>query len=143
MKKIYSASLFIIISTFAVFAFTACKSEPVDGQYAHVAQCLTEKGVKFYGAYWCGHCANQKEMFGDDFRYIDSYECDARGKDANPEACAEAGIQAYPSWSFPGQGVITGKRPIEELAKKANCEEFLPGAQDEQPAEATAESDNQ
>ncbi len=134
MEKKYSISLLIIISVLTVFAFTSCKSEPVDGQYAKVAQCLSEKGVKFYGAYWCGHCANQKELFGDDFKYVDSYECDARGKEANPEACAEAGIQAYPSWFFPGQGVITGTRPIEELAKKANCEESLPGVQNENPA---------
>lgn len=143
MKKIYSASLLLIIGIVAVFAFTACKSEPVDGPYKEVAQCLTEKGVKFYGAYWCGHCADQKEMFGDDIRYIAYVECDQRGKDADPEACAEAGIQSYPSWFFPGQGVEVGTQPIEKLAKKANCEEFLPGAQDENPAEATAESDNQ
>ncbi len=143
MKKIYTSILLLAISVCAVFAFTGCKSEPVDGRYSAVAQCLTEKGVKFYGSYTCGHCAIQKEMFGDDFRYIDSYECHPRGQNADPEACAEAGVQAYPSWFFPGQELITGRRPIEELAKKANCEEFLPGAQDEQPAESTAESDNQ
>ena len=30
-----------------------------------LAQCLTAKGVKMYGAYWCSHCQNQKKAFGD------------------------------------------------------------------------------
>jgi hypothetical protein len=115
----------IILSFTAILFLSAC-GEQQDGQYAEVAQCLAEKEVKFYGAYWCNHCTNQKKMFGNDFKYITSFECDPRGQNANPEACREAGVEAYPTWTFPGQENEVGVRSIEFLAQKANCEEFLP-----------------
>ena len=33
------------------------------------AQCLTSKGMKMYGAWWCPHCAEQKESFGYGFHH--------------------------------------------------------------------------
>jgi len=126
MKKTITTIMIISLISASALLFTACQKGPAtDGQYAALAQCLTEKGVKFYGAYWCGHCQTQKKMFGDDFRYITSFECDANGKDGNPEACIEAGIQAYPTWSFPGQGLVVGAQSIETLAQKANCTDAL------------------
>lgn len=138
MKKILSISLFSLV------ILSACKGEPVDGQYAELAQCLSDKGVKMYGAFWCPHCANQKDMFGDDFRYIDYIECDERGENGDPEACREAGVQSYPTWTFPGQDPLVGEKSPEELAQKANCE--VPGesmtTEEETPAEEEAMEDN-
>src|ERR1700694_373108 len=36
------------------------------------ARCLTERGVKMYGAWWCPHCVEQKEKFGASFEYVPS-----------------------------------------------------------------------
>src|SRR5579884_3441002 len=33
--------------------------------YDSFAQCLTQKKATMYGLYWCEHCAEQKEMFGN------------------------------------------------------------------------------
>jgi len=68
-----------------------------------------------YGAYWCGHCANQKALFGDAFKYIDYVECDARGTDANPFLCAQKGISSVPVWEIAGQFYL-GAHSLEELA---------------------------
>lgn len=86
-----------------------------------IAQCLTDKGVKFYGAFWCPHCHDQKELFGDAMQYIDYIECDARGENSDPEACLSANITSYPTWIFPGQERLVGARNVEELAEKASC----------------------
>lgn len=48
----------ILLIGFTVVSFSA------PGKYDDFAKCLSEKGVKFYGAFWCSHCANQKAMFG-------------------------------------------------------------------------------
>lgn len=96
------------------------------GKYTEIAKCLTEKGVKFYGAYWCPHCQDQKKIFGDDMKYINYVECDAKGENAKPEECQKAGVERFPTWFFPGQGNETGVRKPEELAAKANCP--VPGA---------------
>ncbi|MBU0546242.1 hypothetical protein KKA13_03240 [Patescibacteria group bacterium] len=116
MKKIFAASILL-------FVFLAgCNVQPKDGEYAAMAQCLTGKGVKYYGTFWCPNCANQKKMFGDDFRYITYIECDPRGENGDPEACRAAGIDRYPTWVFPGQDPTIGTTAPEVLAKKANCD---------------------
>ncbi|MFC1750252.1 hypothetical protein ACFL2V_15745 [Pseudomonadota bacterium] len=116
MKK-----LLLILMVGAVI-LSGCK-EPVDGKYAELAQCLTEKGVVNYGAWWCHNCESQKKMFGDDFRYITYVECAEGGElTPDPKACAEAGVTAYPTWAFPGQENLVGVQTLEDIAKKANCE---------------------
>src|SRR5919201_608406 len=55
------------------------------------AECLTSKQLKMYGAYWCPHCAEQKEMFGDSFQYAPYIECGVRGSREPAPVCAQAG----------------------------------------------------
>jgi thiol-disulfide isomerase/thioredoxin len=81
--------------------------------------------VKFYGAFWCPHCQEQKAIFGDDMRYIDYVECDARDPAAKPEECAAKKVDRYPTWFFPGQGNETGLHEPIDLAKKVGCESTL------------------
>jgi glutaredoxin len=85
------------------------------------AQCLTEKNVKMYGAFWCGACASQKELFGPAFKEVYYVECDERGSDAQPEVCQLEGIGSYPTWEINGQK-STGVQPLESLAASAGCE---------------------
>jgi hypothetical protein len=115
-----------VIAIFVLLLLSGCNGEKQDGKYAALAQCLTDKGVKMYGAFWCNHCNNQKKMFGDDFRYITYIECDEGGENADPAACEEAGIEGFPTWTFPGQSSLAGEISPEQLAKKANCEDTLP-----------------
>jgi hypothetical protein len=82
----------------------------------NLAKCLTEKGTIMYGASWCGHCANQKAMFGDAFQYVTYVECDTTGK----EACDAAGVQAYPTWFINGEKQ-EGEIPLETLAGVTGC----------------------
>ncbi len=96
-----------------------------DGQYAKLAQCLTDKGVKFYGAYWCPHCVEQKKIFGDDVRYVPYVECYPGNSKTISKECVDAGVKSYPTWFFPGQGNATGVMQPEELAKMANCQDAL------------------
>lgn len=86
-----------------------------------LATCLTEKGAQMYGAYWCPHCADQKAMFGSAFSRIKYTECDPKGENANPKACQAAGVEGYPTWTFPDGTKLTGTQKLEELAKVAQC----------------------
>jgi len=86
-----------------------------------IAQCLTDSGAKFYGAFWCSHCSNQKEMFGEAVQYVDYIECDPRGEDPNPDACVSADITAYPTWVFGSGETLVGSQQLEVLAEKAGC----------------------
>ncbi|NET58333.1 MAG: vitamin K epoxide reductase family protein [Symploca sp. SIO2E6] len=77
---------------------------------------LTEIGAKKYGAYWCPHCHEQKQLFGKQaFSKINYIECDAKGKDAQPQVCKDAGVKSYPNWTINGE-LIEGVKTLDELA---------------------------
>src|SRR6476620_5024249 len=48
-------------------------------RYDRFAQCLKERNILMYGAYWCPHCADQKEKFGASFKYAPYVECGVPG----------------------------------------------------------------
>ena len=39
---------------------------------------MASKQVKMYGAYWCPHCAEQKEVLGSSYRFV-YVECGVPG----------------------------------------------------------------
>lgn len=90
--------------------------------YDEFAQCLTQKGVKMYGAYWCPHCNNQKEMFGSSWQYIDYVKCALRNSRGQTPSCREAGIRAYPTWVFPDGRKIEGELSFKELSEYSGCQ---------------------
>ncbi len=82
-----------------------------------LAEHLKEVGAKMYGAYWCSHCKDQKQLFGQEaVSKLNYIECDSQGKNPQPNLCVAAGIKAYPTWEIDGklqEGVVS----LENLAK--------------------------
>lgn len=82
-----------------------------------LAQHLTQAGAMFYGAWWCPHCSDQKELFGKDaLSYVPYTECAPESGQGQTPACREAGITNYPTWDVGGQRIV-GPRPLAELAR--------------------------
>jgi hypothetical protein len=90
-------------------------------RYDGFAKCLTSKQVKMYGAYWCPHCAEQKEEFGKSFQYVNYVECAIHGSREMTPACQAAGVLHYPSWQFGTSPLVEGKFPLQELSDKTGC----------------------
>lgn len=88
-------------------------SNPALDQFA---QCLAQKNVTMYGAYWCPHCQAQKKLFGDSFKYIRYVECTEETK-----ACEEKGIKGYPTWIFEDGSRIEGEVTFSQLSQKTSC----------------------
>lgn len=84
-----------------------------------LAQALTKSGAKFYGAYWCGHCKNQKAEFGTAVSALPYVECDASGPNANAAACDAAGVTGYPTWVIGGKQYV-GEQSIDQLKSYIN-----------------------
>ena len=82
-----------------------------------LASCLKRKGVKFYGASYCGYCNKQKQMFGDDAKNLPYIECESP---KNPE-CTDENITGYPTWIFPDGKRLTGQVSIEQLKEHSQC----------------------
>ena len=92
-----------------------------DATTTELAKCIGARGAKFYGAFWCPHCADQKEKFGDAMQFIDYIECDPQGENGQPELCMEADITSYPTWIFANGERLVGTQEVELLASKAGC----------------------
>ncbi|MFY9644507.1 MAG: hypothetical protein WAK29_04965 [Terriglobales bacterium] len=87
------------------------------------ARCLTDRGVKMYGAWWCPHCVEQKEKFAASFEYAPYVECGIKGQTSGQsEACKEAHVQHYPTWQFPPTGERVERIfSLEELSDRTGC----------------------
>ncbi len=83
-----------------------------------LAQHLTSIGARMYGAYWCPHCHDQKQLFGreavQELTYI---ECAPDGANAQPQICQAnaANVTGYPTWEINGQ-FYPGTQSLEDLA---------------------------
>ena len=122
MKKTIIISLAIIMLAL-VAAFYLFRSGPANAELDSFAQCLADKNVTMYGAYWCGHCQNQKKAFGESFRFVPYVECTQ-----DPNKCLAAGVDAYPTWIFPASPAggpngkkLVGELEIQELSQESGC----------------------
>lgn len=91
------------------------------GEYDSFATCLADEGVKFYGAFWCPHCKEQKEQFGNSAKLLPYVECSTPDTQGVLPVCTEAGIQGYPTWIFADGTRESRVMTPEELAEKSSC----------------------
>ena len=85
-----------------------------------LAKHLTAIGAKKYGAFWCPHCYEQKQLFGTEaFSEVNYIECDPQGNNPQREACMAAGVQSFPTWEINGK-LYPGTKTPEELAELSN-----------------------
>lgn len=80
-----------------------------------LATCLDEQGVTMYGLPTCPHCQEQKDKFGDSFKYVDYVNCSE-----NRDKCLTQGIETVPTWIIDGNKIV-GVQELEELAEKSGC----------------------
>ena|SRR5450432_4510463 len=112
--------LYVAIAILFVGAFVAGRYYR-SHKYDSFAQCLASKQAKMYGLYWCPHCIEQKEEFGEAFHYVPYVECAIRGtKELAPE-CKVAGVKLFPSWQFGSEAPKEGVLSLDALSDKTGC----------------------
>lgn len=125
MKKNKTKSI-VIIGTIAVlaisgiYALVSYNSKP--GKLDDFAKCLEEKGAVFYGAFWCPHCQEQKEMFGKSAKYVPYVECSTVDGNNQLPVCKNQNIDGYPTWIFADESRESGKLTLSRLAEKTSCQ---------------------
>jgi len=83
---------------------------------------LRDSGARFYGAYWCPACQQQKELFEASAERLPYVECTPNGRrGARSFACTANDIQDYPTWIIDGRR-HTGVIPASELARLSRFE---------------------
>jgi hypothetical protein len=110
----------LIAAAFALAYYLGNRSQHHHDAFA---RCLTDRGVKMYGAYWCPHCVDQKEQFGASFEYAPYVECGIKGDlHGVAQVCKDAGIKLYPTWQFPPTGErVERVFTLQELSDRTGC----------------------
>ena len=86
------------------------------------AQCLSDKGAKMYGAWWCPHCAAQKELFGAAFSKVNYVECSPDGSKSFSQMCQDTpGFNGTPTWIFSDGSALSGEQTLQSLSDKTGC----------------------
>ena len=79
------------------------------------SKCLSDNGATLYVSAYCGHCQNQKEMFGDSLQHLDLVECTEK-----QQLCQDMEITGVPSWIINGV-TYTGVQSFEKLSELTGC----------------------
>ncbi|HVM76925.1 MAG TPA: hypothetical protein VMU07_02105 [Candidatus Paceibacterota bacterium] len=119
----------IMISIWVLLAISAASAgyvyykglPPPKGMYDAFAKCIASTTTKFYGAWWCPHCHNQKNEFGDAAQFLPYIECSTPDGGHQTQVCIDAGIKNYPTWVFPDGSTTTGETALDVISKKTNC----------------------
>ncbi len=90
------------------------KGESTPEQIA-LAKHLKKRGAKFYGAYWCQFCYEQKVAFGaGGTRLLNYVECAEDGYESKRKTCQSKSIQGYPTWEIGGK-LYPGFKSLDQL----------------------------
>jgi cyclophilin family peptidyl-prolyl cis-trans isomerase len=93
------------------------------------AKDLADSGTRFFGAGWCPHCKDQKELFEDGADFLPFIEVTnldnpvtlnavGRGEDLtlNPTGVA---VNSFPTWEFPDGTRLEGEQSLETLSQRS------------------------
>lgn len=111
---------FLALTIFVLGAAGCAKPATFESlQKIELAKHLTDSNVKMYGAFWCGHCDDQKKLFEKEaFEFVNYIECSTPDGTAQLEVCIVEDIKAYPTWEF-ADGTREAKVfSLKELAEK-------------------------
>ncbi len=117
-KRHYGIYLLIVIVIIIAAYFLMFGSS---SKYDAFAKCLTANGIKFYGAFWCPHCKDQKSMFGNSIKYAPYIECSTPDGQGQLQLCQNVNITGYPTWIFANGTREEGELSLQELSDKTGC----------------------
>ncbi|MEK7551848.1 MAG: hypothetical protein AAB534_00310 [Patescibacteria group bacterium] len=118
----------IIIVVIAFAAYLAIPATSGPGKYDEFAQCLKDKGALFYGAFWCPHCRDQKDLFEGSASKLPYVECSTPDGKGQLSVCEEKEIKSYPTWTFADGEIVASLMTLEQLSTKTGCP-LTPGTQ--------------
>lgn len=116
-RKIVTGVLIVAAFAAVIYLGLRKRGNRLDG----FAKCVATKQVKMYGAYWCPHCAEQKEMFEASFQFVPYVECGVPGSREEAASCKDAGIKHFPTWQFADGERREGTQPLVALGTKTGC----------------------
>ncbi len=80
-----------------------------------IGEDMKELNTRFFGAYWCSHCYDQKQRMGREaMANVQYIECSPEGLNSQTSICKERGVPGYPTWEI-GGNLYPGEMYLDEL----------------------------
>ena len=102
-------AIIVIVVALIVAIVIINKQSAAPSKYTAFAQQLKDDGFKFYGAFWCPHCAAQEKTFQmsrQDLEAMNLYiEC-SNADQSQTKVCIDNHIESYPTWEYPKPIVV-------------------------------------
>jgi thiol-disulfide isomerase/thioredoxin len=122
MKNHTFLGIIVVLCVIIIGAVAWLRTVPTTpGIYDQFAQCLGEKGVKFYGAFWCPHCQEQKAKFGKSAKKLPYVECSQPSGEGQLQVCIDEKITGYPTWVFADGSREAKVLELSDLSEKTSC----------------------
>lgn len=130
IKIFVSVIVILVVGVVATVLIQAKSSSTpaAPGEYDALAQCITDSGATFYGAFWCPHCQAQKKAFGSSAHLLPYVECSTPDGNGQTQVCIDKGIKSYPTWILKDGTTVTNDTPppgagaqLSTLAKATGC----------------------
>lgn len=87
-----------------------------------LAECVSDSGAVYYGAWWCPQCRRQNELFGDHADDLPYFECyDGPRSGGMNDDCRRAGVRGFPTWVLPDGSELRGRQSPARLAAATDC----------------------
>jgi len=122
MKKYIYIAIGVLFVAGIVYVIQA-PTKP--GKLDQFAQCVSDSGAKFFGAFWCPHCKTQRAMFDRSAKLLPYVECSTPDSRGQLKVCKDAGVTSYPTWDFV-VGTTTERvattMELAQIAEKTNCQ---------------------
>lgn len=84
-------------------------------QALRIGQELKQLNTRFFGAYWCSHCYEQKQRLGKEaMANVQYIECSREGLNSQTDLCKERDVPGYPTWEINGN-LYPGEMYLDEL----------------------------
>ena len=113
-RRIWIGIVLIVIAAYAAWWYWH------EHRYDSFAKCMASKQVKMYGAYWCPHCAEQKEKLGAGYKFV-YVECSQANSRIQTPECAAKGVKTYPTWQMPDGKMVSLVFSVDELSDRTGC----------------------
>lgn len=121
MNKSTIISIIVVVLVVAGVVYYAAKKDNAPSVYNDFAACIANTGTKFYGAFWCPHCQEQKKMFGTSAKLLPYVECSTPDGQGQLEVCIDEEIKGYPTWKFPNGQIESNVLSLDQLSSITGC----------------------
>lgn len=109
--KTFLTLIAIVIVVIIIIIYATSNQTPE----AKTAKCIGENSILIVSK-TCGHCANQKAMFGDNLKYLNMLSIDE-----DPSLLEKYDLPGVPGWIINRESYV-GVQSIERLKELTSCE---------------------